>query len=406
MTYKQPEEVSLGPWPAGMNNRQPEYALPAGTLRNAVNADLDQAGRARRRSGYTRVFHGISVRAGYSCSAGEFFVHGTKLMRLNSDNTATELYDGIVGEYVAYEHFNGVVYLSDGVITKKIQPNGVVDWGKPPPPPPTVYAINGTLPAGSYVIAVTEVDNDGIEHGASEHVSIELNVASGVRVNGLPAGKAMRVYVSSTNGTTLFMAAQTTTGTCDITSAAHVSGRPITTQFMSAPPPGRIIKEYNGRLYVAAGNVVWYTEPYAPELVSLATGFLQFTADVTVMEPGESGMWIVSDKTEFYAGPSPLEFKPRTVLDYGAVYGTSQAIPQTNDVLWYSTKGVVMGTKDGQAENLQEKNVAPGTGSSGAAVYREKDGMRHMVVSVRDPVVSPLASTSFLEMEVIRKAAQ
>ena len=44
-----------GPWPAGINNRQPDHALPTGTLRNAVNADMDPSGHVRRRDGYTKV---------------------------------------------------------------------------------------------------------------------------------------------------------------------------------------------------------------------------------------------------------------------------------------------------------------------------------------------------------------
>ena len=406
MAYKKPEEISLGPWPDGMNNRQPDYALPPNTLRNAVNADIDRAGRARRRQGYTKVFSGVSTRGGYSCPAGAFFVQGSKLMRLNADNTAATLYDGVVGEYAAYEYFNGTVYFSDGVVNKKIVSGVVSDWGRLPLPAPSVAAIPGALPPGTYMVAAAEIDSAGIEHGTSEAVTIRTNVESGLHVSGFPSGKTVRVYVSSTNGTTLFAAAQTTAGSCYVATTAYVSGRPATTQFMSGPPPGRIIKEYNGRMYVAAGNTVWYTEPYSPELVSAASGFLQFHADVTVMEPGEAGMWIVSDKTEFYAGASPLEFRPRTVLDYGAVYGTSHVLPQTKDVLWYSTRGVVMGTKDGQATNLQEANVAADTGTAGAALIREQDGTRHVVVSVRDASVSPLASTSFLEMEVIRKAAQ
>jgi hypothetical protein len=327
-------------------------------------------------------------------------------MQLNPDDTATQLYGGVVGEYAAYEYFNGVVYFSDGASNKKIVSGGLSDWGRVPLNTPAIAAISGALPAGAYIAAVSEIDAAGIEHGLSEVAVIRTNTASGLRISGFPAGKLVRVYLTSADGTTLFAAAQTTAGVWDVMTTSYLSGRVATTQFMSGPPPGRIVREYNGRLYVAAGNTVWYTEPYSPELVSMASGFIQFPADVSIMEPGESGMWIVSDKTEFYAGGSPLEFRPRTVLDYGAVYGTSRFLPQTKDALWYSTRGVVVGTKDGQATNLQEANVAADTGVSGASLVREQDGIRQMIVSTRDPDVSPLASTSFLEMEVIRKAAQ
>lgn len=399
--------VQIGPWPGGMNNRQADHALPAGTVRNAVNTDVDSAGWLRRRAGYTRVLAGVNTRGGYSCPLGTYFVQGSKLFRLNDDDSSTELCDGILGGDATYEYFNGTVYFSDGRVTKRITAAGAGEWGLDVPATPSLYAVPGALPAGSYVAAITTVDADGRESGASEAVPISINVASGIRVTGLPSGKTARIYLSAPDGTTLFMVAVTGADHYDVTLPGYASGKPLDTQFLMKPPPGRIIRHFNGRLYIAdALGTVWFTEPYAPDLVHRARGFFQFPAPVTVMEPaGENGMWFVAEITEFYVGGGPEEFKPQVRLGYGAVYGTSQVLPQTKDAIWYSTRGVVMGTKDGQVTNLQEVNVAPDTGSAGALLVREQDGNRHAVVSVRDANVSPLASTSFIEMEVIRKAA-
>ena len=83
--------MQLGPVPAGMNNRAADHSLPEGTARNIVNADVDAAGRLRRRAGLTKVYPGVDVRDGYSCPAGELFVESNNLMQLNADNTATRL---------------------------------------------------------------------------------------------------------------------------------------------------------------------------------------------------------------------------------------------------------------------------------------------------------------------------
>lgn len=397
--------VQDGPWPGGMNTRQADHALPPGTVRNAVNADIDSAGWLRRRAGYTKVLAGVNTRGGYSCPLGTYFVQGGKLLKLNDDDSATELCSGILGDEITYEYFNGAVYFSDGLVTKRITAAGAGEWGMAVPAAPLVYAISGALPPGTYIAAVTTVDAEGRESGASETATITLNTTSGIRIAGLTA--TSRVYLSSNNGTVLFLSAETSAASYDITLPGYDSGKPLDTQFMSKPPAGRIIRHFNGRIYIAdALGTVWFTEPFAPDLVHRARGFFQFSEPVTVMEPGEAGMWFVAETTEFYAGGGPEDFKPVAKLGYGAVYGTSQVLPRTKDAIWYSAKGVVMGTKDGQVTNLQEANVAAGSGTSGAALYREQDGIRHMVVSVRDPNVSPLASTSFLEMEVIRKAAQ
>jgi len=44
--------LQLGPWPNGINDRQAAHALPAGTLHDAVNVDLDNLGNPSRRAGY------------------------------------------------------------------------------------------------------------------------------------------------------------------------------------------------------------------------------------------------------------------------------------------------------------------------------------------------------------------
>jgi hypothetical protein len=393
-----------------MNNVAPDYALPTNqdgreiAVRNAVNVDIDDAGWLRRRDGYTKVLSGVNVRGGYSCQTGTFFVQGTKLFRLNDDDTASELFDGVLGDGITYEYFNDAVYFSDGIVTKRITSSGVFEWGMDVPPAPIVYAVSGALPPGSYIAAVTTVDEDGRESGASEVAVIALNTASGIRITGLPTGQTMRVYLSSTNGTVLFLAAETGASWYDITLPGYDSGKPLDTQFLSKPPPGRIVRHYKGRFYIADGNIVWYTEPYAPDLVHRGRNFFQFSDPVTVIEPGESGLWIVAATTEFYAGTGPEDFRPITQLKYGAVYGTSQLLPRTKDAIWYSTKGVVMGTKDGQVKNLQENNVASESGTSGATLVRDQDGIQQFIASIKDPVVSPLVAQSFFSAEVIRKA--
>lgn len=406
------EAKQLGPWPAGMNNVAPDHALPTtkygrvNALRNAVNTDVDSAGWLRRRAGYTRIVSGANIRGGFSCPIGTFFVQGSRLLRLNDDNTTTLLFDGVVGNDITYEYFNGAVYFSDTWVTKRITAAGAKEWGQNTPAAPLLYTVSGALPAGTYVAAVTTLDSEGRESGASETTTIKLNTISGIRITGLTTGVTSRIYLTSNNGAVLFFTAATSSGQYDVTVPGYDSGKPLDTQFLSKPPAGRIIRHYKGRLYIADGKTVWFTEPYSPDLVHRGRGFFQFTDPVTVMEPGETGMWFVAGTTEFYAGNGPEDFTPTTKLNYGAVYGTSQLLPRTKDAIWYSTKGVVMGTKDGQAENLQEANVAAGSGTTGASLVREQDGIRHMIVSVQNPNVSPLAASSFIEMEVIRKAAQ
>ena len=312
--------VQLGPWPTGMNNRKPEYALDKDqygkvtALRNAVNVDLDAGGNARRRAGYAKIVGGLNTRAGYSCEAGTFYVNGANLMRLNDDDSTTLLFSGVAGDPVSYAHFNDVVYFTDGLITKCIVNGVVVDW--------------------------------------------EIN--------------------------------------------AHLAMDP---EYM-AVPAGSIVREFNGRMYVAVGKIVWFTDPFTLGSVQKQRNFIQFPADVTIMEPVTGGIWFVADQTYFYAGGGPDEFMPKPQLNYGAVPGTSLKVPYTNDVMWYSERGAVMATQDGQIKNVQEANIAAESGTVGATLIREENGIKQFIASIRNQSVSPLAATSFMDMEVIRKAGE
>lgn len=397
---------SAGPWPKGVNNRQAEHALPPGTLRNAVNVDIDGLGFLRRRSGFQKVLGGVNMRGGFNSSLGTFYVAGNALYRWNADNTSTLLTSGVNGQYAAYWEFNSSVYFSDGVTTKRIDATGIHDWGQAVPAAPELHGINGSLPLGTYVAAITAVDSTGRESGASETAEITFNAASGLRVTGIDATRANRIYLTTTNGSTLFMVIELPAGTAsyDITSISQVGvGRPLETQFMSKPPAGRIIREYKGRLYIADGNTLWYTDPYDFDKVALGRNFFQFQAPITVVEPVTNGLWVVAEATYFYSGTGPGDFKPLQGLNYGAIYGTSQLVPYTNDAMWYSERGVVLADENGQITNLQEAQVAAPSGTVGAGIIREQDGLRQMIVSVRDPVVSPLAAKDFIQMEIVRK---
>lgn len=412
-------EVKLGPWPAGMNNVAQDYAMPTNkygkpvALRNAVNVDIDNSGFLGRRKGYAKIVSGTGVRDGFSCATGTYFVEGASLKRLNSDNTTTTLFVGITGAQCSYELVGTTVYFSDGIVNKKILSDGsVISWGLNVPAAPVLSGVVGTYGEGTYIGAITFVTADGQESGASEFRSISVAKNAGIKFDALPSPQdpqvnRLRLYLSAADGVVLYMAGEVAAGTVShsVTAGRYDSGKPLDLQFISKPPPGRIVREFRGRMYIAdAYGAVWPTEPYAYDHVKTASSFFQFSKPVTVFEPVRGGVWIVADKTYFYAGTGPEDFLPQTMLDYGAVFGTSQRVPNSDDVLWYSERGVVKGSADGQIENLQEKHVAAENGSSGAAHVRESDGVRQFIASIRNTQVSPLAAQSFLEMEVVRKA--
>jgi hypothetical protein len=91
------------------------------------------------------------------------------------------------------------------------------------------------------------------------------------------------------------------------------------------------------------------------------------------------------------------------VAPYAAIAGTSGKRPDTNDVFWMSDRGLVVGTQDGQVDNVQEKNVAISPAAAGASVFREDQGTKQVVTSMFDVRPSTTAARTFMDAEVIHQ---
>lgn len=390
-----------------MNNLASDHSLPEGSVRNIVNADVDELGRIRRRKGLNRVYAGVGVRDGFSCPVGELFVEAGVLNRLNADNTATPLLSGMIG-CVTYHHLNGVVYMSDGLRTYKLVDGTVREWGLSPPPAPALSGASGNLGAGVYVASMVWVDGDGVESGSSPLATINLVNGGGITFANIPsmAGRTPRLYLSTANGTVLYHVADTWLPSLTVASASHEGGTTLETRGVTRPLPGRIIRDHNGRIYVADDTgLVLYSDPFAYDHFRLGESYLLFPWPITLMEPVKGGIFFGSDKsTFFYAGGPEEGFDVREVLGYGAVLGASVR-RDDGSVMWQSQRGAVIGGPDGSVQNVQEKNVATDYATSGAAILREEDGVQQFIASLKGTRTNSLAAKSWIDAEVIRRGA-
>jgi hypothetical protein len=396
-------------FPKGMNNRQEDFALPKGTARNAVNADFDNMGRGKRRAGYTLVYSGINVRHGYESPIGSFIVEGADLKSWDGGATATTIFSGVFGEICTFDYFNGVVYFSDGIVSKKIKTGGVVaDWGMSRPGDATLSSTTGLLDAGVYLGAISHINSLGEESGASTMVSIKITANRGI-VFTLPSMQEAQadsycLYLSTANGSTLYKVAETSGSSYTVSLAGYDSGKILDLEFHDAPPAGRIIRHFRGRNYIADDTgLVWYTDADDLDHVDMRNNYFQYPAPVTVMEPVDGGIFIVADRTYFRSGGDPEEASTSVLLDYGALLGTGARVLNSSNVSWMSDRGMIMGSADGQVKNMVEEQVAVESGTSGSAIVRENNGIRQFISTIKNPTVSPMAATSFINAEIIRR---
>lgn len=397
--------VSVKSLIGGMNNKLNPVDLPEGFVRNIVNADISDNGKARLRKGMTKIYSSLGVKYGHK----RYFIENLDLCYLEPDNTKTVIFSGVLGTEFTFCDYLGVTYFSDGIVNKKLVNKDVQPWGLPVPAKPVITSISGTYFAGTYLAAYSWVTDDGVESGLSDISTITLATPGGFMFVGIPnvveGAKALRIYLSTANGNTLYFVAEVNSNSFSMSSGSYDSGHTAEVMFKYAPPPASIIRFYNGRAYVAdAYGVVWYSEPFSYDHFGV-DNYLQFPERVAIMEPVKGGIYFATgSETFFYAGNPETGFDITKKFNYGAIRGTGKQIPNTENVTWMSKRGLIVGNKSGSCENVQEKNVAIESGETGELVIREQDGLHQVISIVKNSTTSSLAATSFIEAEVIRRS--
>ena len=152
---------------------------------------------------------------------------------------------------------------------------------------------------------------------------------------------------------------------------------PTVGRVYSTPPAGNILASHAGRIYIAAGNVLWYTEPYGPNIVDFARGSLSFDSEITMVRPVKEGMFVSTQTVVwFLRGNTPLEYVWEQAHKNTAVRGTDADFMMEDvgdqlmgiGIVWTGKDGVCIGMPDGKAVNLTSKVVTFKVGTLGAAI--------------------------------------
>lgn len=376
------------------NDVSPERFSPA-DLAAADNVDLDRSGRASRRSGYASVRAGAAHSLWASGALG-LFVAGTQLNRLNADYTASLLRSGLTaGMRMSYVEVSDRVYFSNGVETGIIE-NGVArSWGLIVPPKPAVTATVGNMPAGTYQYSTTYFRADGQESGASPVGVITVPEGTGL-VFSVPASTdpgvvSKGVYISTSNGEVMYLSLILSNA---ITSGSYQNdtgelNTPLATQFMEPPPAGQLVSYFRGRMIVAAGDTLYFSEPYAYELFDLRN-YMQLDGQVSLLAPmedkdnagaKESGFFVGTDRScGILAGATSDDFQYVPKTDYGAVIG---ALDYVDGALfaddsagarplpvWLTTQGLCAGMPSMEVKNLTRTRYTFPASGRGAALFQ------------------------------------
>jgi hypothetical protein len=397
-------------WKYGMDNIHQPHDLPDGTLRRAVNVDVSDSGKLRRRRGFSPTLSAAGAHSLWGDRAGNgYFVAADTLKRLNLDGTAAVIGAVATGSNpLSFEEAGSAIYFMSSAARGRLVGGALDTWGVDvPTSPPQMMPDAGVLDAGKYMAAITYLLADGRESGASALQSITLAASGGISFYGLPiptqaAVVKKRIYMTTANGETLYRVAEC--AAADSVAAFESFGAELRTAYLTPPPLGTCIAYTLGRMFIADGKTVWFTEALDLDHCDRRRNFYRFPADVTLIAGAKDGLYVCADRTYFIAAAGTPEANQTAVLGFGAAAGSRAQMPTTEQWMWFSERGAVLAKDGGAVEILAEKRVAPGRMTSAAALVREQDGCRQFIVVGNQAEASTLQCGSYAEAEIIRRA--
>lgn len=407
---------TIGPFPAGVNNRRDDHDLQQpgqrgsiDLLRSATNVDLTNDGKVRLRPGFIQALDYGSCHSIWGDNKAGFFAAGPELYFL--DDSGGGLVPSLIrsdlapGQPMSYCEAGGTYYYTGSGHLGMVRDGVRVDFTPRLNVTPVLSATQGSLSAGRYQFCFTQVGAGG-ESAATAPQVIDLPAGGGIRISSIPPaapGTTLRAYMTAADGEVLGrVQLQVTAGVAEVVTPPELGAR-CQTLLLEPMPAGSIVRHSLGRLLVAVGNLLCYSEPFADGLFRPSKNYIPFGAPVTVVEPCGFGVFVVADKTYWLDGDL-AQARLVTQLSYGAVPHSGGVVPtDSNTVFWISTRGLVFGTADGNVRNAQEKQLALAGGAAGATLYREQEGLTHVLTAVRDPMQTTAAASSYFDAEIVRK---
>lgn len=157
-----------------------------------------------------------------------------------------------------------------------------------------------------------------------------------------------------------------------------------TNRVFDGPRAGSHLAFFAGRVFVAEGPVLWWSESLDFARFDRARSFVQFPTDITMVKSVAQGLFVSDrERTYFLRGTNPKEFIQEKLAPYPAVeWSEATDYVETWEVglenlepglcaTWTSLEGACLGTPNGIFINLNKKKVIyPEVGTFGASLVK------------------------------------
>ena len=134
-----------------------------------------------------------------------------------------------------------------------------------------------------------------------------------------------------------------------------------------------------GRMYFMDGRYLWESEPFSPQCVDMANGFIDFGTDMVDFISVRGGIYVsTAYGVKFLAGSSKEDFVLYDAFDSPMIPGTCSKIRgdevgqgdmvQGIAAIWTSQAGVCIGSEDGKVTCVTSRRLVFDTATNGAGV--------------------------------------
>lgn len=380
---------------AGMNTASKDDSTlvrggdsPRVYLRDAVNLDITAEGKAQLRGSLERVTDTPYRNLWQSPLHGDTFgTLGAEWVKIDPSTWTHEVLASIGEGDVSHEVLNNLVSVATpaGIFTFDGRDTRRLAFHEPSPP--LVYSGAGSLPAGTYGVAVAWL-RDALESAPSAINFVEVAAGGSLEIT-LPlclddSVTGARLYLTRQNGGELLRAGDYALFASFSLPLLPELGRPSQFANLSPMPTGRYLKYWRGRLLTAKANVLRWSEALAYHLHDERHGFVQMPQRITFVQPVDGGIWVGQvDHVAFLGGaePSGLTLFRRAskapipgsaTLVPAEVVGTNASPDGSPVVVWLAENGYVMGTSSGALAEVHADVITGIAAQAGTSVVLDR----------------------------------
>lgn len=169
-----------------------------------------------------------------------------------------------------------------------------------------------------------------------------------------------------------------------------------TIEYKVVLPAGQHLTYYQGQLFVAAGNVLYISDPLSDHF-DIRSGYRQFAGRITMLHGMGKGIYVADGETWFMTrSPAirtdePDEFRRESVLSVDAIPYTDVEINGAdvkeggaNDdyLCWVSINGICIGDADGKVAQVTSSKYHLPDYVVGSAYLRRVSGVNHYIATL------------------------